>query len=174
MTYLVPFDGSDLSEAALAKARMHAIALDEAPPDVRKFIVREKPLDVVAVSIVPESAQYAREKGWIRDGEEFRARRVVERLHRQVTDLDPSASFQFERVGSFATSGTISVRLRRKAEELDASVIFMGSENAGRIVTPITSVGGGVTADQDCDVCIVRRRLPPETKKRLKSEFFYP
>jgi nucleotide-binding universal stress UspA family protein len=99
---------------------------------------------------------------------------VVERLHQQVTDLDPSAEFQFERVDGSATPGTISTRLRQKADEIDADMIFVGSENAGRIITPLTSVAGGVTADRDYDVCIVRHRLPPAEKTRLKSEFFIP
>lgn len=172
MTYMVPFDGSELSEAALAKARIHAIALDEAPSDLRKAVLREQPLDVVAVSIVPDNADYAREQGWLEDDEEFSARRVVERLHEQVTDIDPSASFQFERVDGAATAGTISKELRRKAEELEADIVFLGSENAGRIITPVTSVSSSVAADRDYDVFIVRRRLPPEMKQRLKSDFF--
>ena len=171
---MVPFDGSELSKAALAEARVHAIALDEAPPDIRDYILREKPLDVVAVTIVPKSARYARENGWIGEGEEFRTRRVVERLHQQVTDFDPSAKYDFERVGSSATSGAISTRLRQKAEELNADMVFIGSENAGSIVTPMTSVGAGVATDRDYDVCIVRHSLPSKVETRLKSEFFIP
>jgi len=174
MTYMVPFDGSELSKAALMKARIHAIALDEAPPEIRKHILREKPLDVIAVSIVPESARYAREKGWIREDGEFSTRRVVEELHQQVTDIDPSAEFQFERVDGGATSGTISTRLRQHADDFNADIVFIGSENAGRIVTPITSVSRGVASDMDYDVCIVRHPIPPEVKSRIKSEFFIP
>jgi nucleotide-binding universal stress UspA family protein len=174
VTYLVPFDGSELSVGALAKARIHAIALDEAPPDVRKHVLREKPLDVVVVSVVPNSARYAREKGWIDDGEEFRVRDVVERLHEQVTDFDPSAEFTFERVDGYAPPGAISSRIKRVAEDVDPDMVFIGSENAGRIVTPITSVAADVSSDRDYDVCIVRHRLPPEVKTRLKSEFYIP
>lgn len=174
MTYLVPFDGSELSEAALFKARLYASALSDAPPVIRDEIIREKPLNVVAVSVIPESARYAREMGWIKADEEFRTRLVVERLHQQVTELDPSAEFRFERVDAAARSGTISSRLRQKAKELDADTVFIGSENAGRIVTPLTSVAGGVAAEQDYDVCIIRNTLPQPTKNRLKSGFFTP
>lgn len=174
MTYMVPFDGSDLSEAALRKARVHAVALDEAPPDLSKAILGEKPLEVVAVSIVPDSARYARKKGWIEEGEEFRTRTVVERLHRRVTDIDPSASFRFERVGGDARAGTISSELRQKAEDLDAFAVVLGSENAGRIVSPITSVGDSVAADREYDVCIVRHELPEDVRARLKSDFHIP
>ncbi|MEF8772101.1 universal stress protein [Halodesulfurarchaeum sp.] len=172
MTYLVPFDGSELSEAALFKARLHTIALSDAPPPIQDEILREKPLNIVAVTVIPESARYAREKGWINADEEFRTRLVVERLHQQVTDIDPSAEFQFVPVDAAARSGTISSRLRQKAEELDADTIFIGSENAGRIVTPITSVAAGVTAKQDYDVYIIRNPLPEPTKNRVKSGFF--
>lgn len=173
MSYLVPFDGSPLSEAALAKARLYAIALDEAPAELKGSILRERPLEVTVVSVVPDSAYYAREKGWVSEGEEFSTRRVVERLHEQVTDVDPSAEFQFERVGGSARAGAISKRIRGKAEELGVDVVFMGSENAGRIVTPITSVSASVAADRDYDLHIVRRRLPPEQQSRLRSEFFF-
>lgn len=172
MSYMVPFDGSALSEAALAKARLYAVALDEAPADLKPSIFSEGPLVVVAVAIVPDSARYAREMDWLDEGEEFSTRRVVERLHEQVTEIDPSAEFRFERVDAAAGAGTISNRLRKKAAELGAAVVFIGSENAGRIVTPVTSVSASVAADRDYDVHIVRRPLPREQQARLRSEFF--
>jgi hypothetical protein len=35
--------------------------------------------------------------------------------------------------------------------------VFVGSENAGRVSTPISSVGSPVSEDPDYDVHIVRR-----------------
>lgn len=172
MTYLVPFDGSPLSKAALTRARVYAIAVNEAPADIRSELLRDRPIEVIAVSVVPDSARYAREKDWIGDQEAFEVRDVVEYLHREVLDIDPSAEFQYELVDGAASAGTISKRLRQRAEEEHVAVVFVGSENAGRIITPITSVAGGVTADRDYDVHIVRTPLPPETRERLKSEFF--
>ena len=174
MTYMVPFDGSALSEAALTKARVHAIALEESRSDITQELHNGGPLEVVAVSVVPDSPHYAGEKGWLEEGEEFSTRRVVERLHEQVTGIDPSAAFQFERIDGAARAGGISQCLRRKADELGASVVFIGSENAGRIVTPVTSVSAAVAADQDYDVFIVRRPLPQDVRSRLKSDFFVP
>ncbi|MDZ7701296.1 MAG: universal stress protein [Halobacteriales archaeon] len=173
MTFLVPFDGSALSKAALTRARVYAVALEAAPATVRREVLREHPIGVLAMSVIPESARYAREKGWIADDEPFQARAVVERLHGEVLEIDPGADFAHERVDGAAAAGTISNRLRRRAEAEDVSVVFIGSENAGRIITPITSVGGGVTADEDYDVHIVRRRLPPEARERLRSEFHF-
>jgi nucleotide-binding universal stress UspA family protein len=171
---MVPFDGSRLSEAALLKARIHAIALNDAPADIRNEIFREEPLDVVAVSIVPENKYYAQEMGWIEDGEDFSAREVIEDLHQQVEEIAPNAGFQFERVDRSASAGTISLRLRSFAEDLDAQSVFLGSENAGRIVTPLSSVARGVSTETAYDICIVRQPLPPERRARLKSEFFIP
>lgn len=174
MTFVVPFDGTRLSKSALAKARQYAIALEEAPNDVVRWLLPDQHIDVVAVSVVPDSTRYAREKGWIRDDEEFSTRRVVEDLHRQVTDLTPNANFQYVRVDGSASAGTITSRLRNKAQELEASVMFIGSENAGRIVTPLSSVGSGLAADQDFDVHLVRKPIPEQTLRRLKSDFFVP
>jgi len=172
VTFLVPFDGSPLSRAALARARLYALALDAAPPGLRREVLREGPLQVLAVAVVPEHERYAREKGWIAPGEPFTVERVVADLHRQVVEVDPGASFDVERVDATATAGTISGRLRRRAEAAEVSVVFIGSENAGRIVAPLSSVGAGVAAATDYDVHLVRRRLPPTAGRRLRSEFF--
>ena len=172
MTFLVPFDGSALATAALTKARVYAIAINEAPRGIRAELRRAGAIEVIAMSVVPESERYAREKGWIDDGDAFDVRTVVERLHGMVTDVDPGAEFQYERVDGAATAGTISSRLRQRAEAEDVAAVFIGSRNAGRIITPLTSVGGGVTASQAYDVHIVRRSLPPAARKRLRSEFF--
>lgn len=169
----MPYDGSRLSKAALTKARIYAVALDAAPASVRQELLREHPIGVLAMTVVPESARYAREKGWIAEDEPFEVRAVVAALHEAVTEIDPGADFTHERVDGEATAGTISGRLRQRAIREDVSVVFIGSKNAGRIITPITSVGGGVTADQDYDVHIVRRRLPPEVHERLRSEFHF-
>lgn len=174
MTFMVPFDGTRLSKSALAKARQYAIALEEAPSDIVRWLLPGEHIDVVAVSVVPESARYAREKDWIRDDEEFSTRRVVEDLHRQVTDLTPNANFQYIRVDGSARAGTITTRLRNKAHELEISVMFIGSENAGRIVTPLSSVGRGLAADQEFDVHLVRKAIPEQTLRRIKSDFFVP
>ena len=160
MTFLVPYDGSELAEAALVRADEYAEALAE---------------DVTVVSVVPESKRYAREKEWVDAGEPFEVREVIADLHRQVTGLSPEASFRSERVDGSATGGTIANALRRVARDVDASVVFLGSENAGRIVVPIASVGGSVAADARYDVHLVRRREPPKVESmRYRSEFYLP
>jgi hypothetical protein len=43
--------------------------------------------------------------------------------------------------------------------ECDASLVFVGSDNAGRMVTSISSVGGSVAADTAYDVVVVRNPI---------------
>ena len=158
MTFLVPYDGSDLALAALVRADEYAEAVDE---------------DVTVVTVVPESERYAREKGWVDAGEEFAVREVIADRHREALRHSPEASFRSERVDGSATAGTVANTIRRVARDVDASVVFLGSEDAGRIVVPVTSVGGSVAADASYDVHIVRRRAPPKIESmRYRSEFY--
>jgi len=39
--------------------------------------------------------------------------------------------------------------------------VFLGSDNVGRVVTPLTSVGVHVAAEESYDVFIVRHPAPP-------------
>jgi tRNA U54 and U55 pseudouridine synthase Pus10 len=106
------------------------------------------------------------------DDEPFDARAVAGQLHEEVLEIDPGADFSHVRVDGAAGAGTISKRLRSRAEQEDVTVVFIGSENAGRIITPVTSVAGAVAAAQAYDVHIVRQRLPTAPRERLPSEFF--
>jgi len=168
MTILVPFDGSDLAEAALIRATQFGNVFDE---------------DVLAVSIIPKrNTDYARERNWLKQDEEFALESVVSTLHKQVTDLCPSANFRHKVVDRYARSGTIAGRIRKVARDEDVSMVFIGSENAGRLVTAVSSVGGSVAADQAYDVVIIRDRSPSKIAKlreasshrKPKSDFYFP
>jgi nucleotide-binding universal stress UspA family protein len=168
MTLVVPFDGSELAEAALVRATEFGNVFHE---------------DVLAVSVIPKgNADYARERGWVDGTEEFELESVVARLHEQVTGLCPSADFRHKVVGRTAPPGTIAKRLRTVAREEDASMVFVGSENAGRIVVGVSSVGGTVAADESYDVVVVRSRQPATVAKLRnasphrppKSDFYFP
>lgn len=182
MSFVVPFDGSALSEAALIKAHAAATGLANAPVEVTDRLPRAgHPIDLVAVVVIPQNARYARKKGWIDADESFEVRTVVDRLRQQVSELVPSAGFEVIRVDSAATSGTISARLRRKAKELGAVMVFIGSENAGRIVSSITSVAGSVAAEDAYDVCLIRHPLPADiesvedlSEQTAESWFVFP
>jgi len=146
VTYLVPFDGSALAEAALARATEFASVMDE---------------DVVVLSVVPvDEDDFAVERGWIDEGEPYDPDAVADRLRSRVADLAPEAAFRCERpedVSSVASVTTDVVRtIRTVAEEVGATVVFIGSENAGRVSTPVSSVGDPVSEDARYDVHIVR------------------
>jgi hypothetical protein len=113
MTLVVPFDGSDLAEAALVRATEFGSVFDE---------------DVLAVSVIPKgNKEYAREHGWIGQGKEFDLKSVVSILHEQVVNLCPSADFRYKVVGRYAPSGSIAKRLQkwhgRKTPQWSFSVV---------------------------------------------------
>jgi len=168
VTLLVPFDGSTLAEAALVRATEFGTVLDE---------------DVLAVSVIPKkNADYARERDWLGPDEDYDVEAIVSSLHRQVTDLCPNADFRHTFVGRYAPSGAIARRVRSMAKHEDASMVFIGSENAGHLVTAISSVGGSIAADDDYDVVIVRQRHPAKIAalkqasphRKSKSDFYLP
>jgi nucleotide-binding universal stress UspA family protein len=145
MTILVPFDGSDLSESALVRATALGEAFDES---------------VLAVTIIPQhNAEYARERGWLGPDEECDHQMVVSRIHERVTDIAPSADFQHRTVGRYASAGSIATQLRKTAKDTDATLVAIGSDNAGHMVSSIHSVGSTVAADDMFDVLIVRQTV---------------
>ncbi|CQH48591.1 UspA domain protein [Halobacterium hubeiense] len=151
MTFVVPFDGSALAEAALVRASEFSTVLDER---------------VLAVVVVPDgNERYARERDWLGADEAFDLNAVVGRLHEQVTDLAPDVDFRHEVVDKRAPMGAVTTRLKQVARDEDASMVFVGSENAGRMVTGLGSVGSSVAADDSYDVVIVRHRAPTEVTK---------
>ncbi|GGM58883.1 nucleotide-binding universal stress UspA family protein [Halarchaeum rubridurum] len=168
MTFFVPFDGSELSRTALVRAVEFADVFEER---------------VVAASVVPAgNREYARERGWLHHDESFELSRVVARLHEQVASIAPAADFEHVTVGRFAPSGTIAGELRDLAREEDASIVFIGSENAGGLSSTLGSVGASVAAEDAYDVHIVQNGAPskvsmltdesPDTRE--KSDFYLP
>jgi len=148
MSILVPFDGSDLSAAALVRATTLGDAFEE---------------NVVAVTIVPKNhPEYARDRGWLGSDEEFDMGTVVSRLHERVADVAPEAEFRYEAVGRYASTGRIAKKLRQTAKTVDASLVAIGSDNAGHMVSSIHSVGSSVASDEAFDVLIVRSPLPAD------------
>jgi nucleotide-binding universal stress UspA family protein len=85
----------------------------------------------------------------------------------------PSAEFRYEVVGRRATPGTIASRLREQARAADASMVFVGSENAGRLVSSLSSVGETVAADDAYDVVIVRHREPSKIQRIDEASPFH-
>lgn len=146
MTFVVPFDGSEMAAAALARAVEYADALDE---------------EVVAVSVVPERKKYAREKGWVGEDQEYDVDAVVRELRDQVTELAPDATFEHERIREYPPAREIAGRIANLAEQYEPTVVFLGSENVGSVVTPLTSIAANVAGDLTYDVHVVRHAAPP-------------
>jgi len=145
MSLVVPFDGCELSKTALVRAAQFDTVLD---------------LGVIAVSVVPRnSASYARERGWIDVGERFDNEAVVNGLRESAANIAPDAEFHHISVGRNSPSGTIANNIRKFARDNEASIVFVGSENAGRIANSI-SVGSSVSADRSYDTMIVSTARP--------------
>lgn len=142
---LVPYDGSRLALAAVERAREMSDHRGE---------------EVQVVTVLPEDGAFARERGWIDDDEPYDPETIAARFEREVAEVAPGATFRVERPdeGGMLASATMDVarRIRQVADELDARVVFVGSENAGRVSTPVTSVGSPVSKDPRYDVYIVR------------------
>jgi nucleotide-binding universal stress UspA family protein len=158
MTFVVPFDGSDLAETALVRAVEYGGTLEEG---------------VTAVSVVPERKRYAREKGWIGENESYDVDAVVEELRERVRTLAPDASFEYERIREFPPENRIADRIERLVLQQDPTLVFLASENVGRVVTPLTSVGVHVAADDSYDVLLVRQSTPPEIDTLEPHSEFY-
>lgn len=146
MVILVPFDGSELATAALTRATEFAEQIGE---------------PVVVLSVITEDEEFARDRGWVGEDESYDPDAVAERLEAAAREVAPGATFRREEptdAGMMATTTLDVARtIREVAHELDASVVFVGSENAGRVSTPIASVGSPVSEDPDYDVHIVRK-----------------
>ncbi|SDE75390.1 universal stress protein [Halorientalis regularis] len=146
MTLLVPFDGSALSRTALERASEFADYRDE---------------EVVALTIIPDDEEFARERGWIDEDGTYDQAAVCEEFERTVQEVAPNATYRCEHPET-SDSMTATVidditrTIRHVADDVDASIVFIGSENAGRVSTPVTSVGSPVSEDPRYDVHIVR------------------
>jgi len=141
MTYVVAFDNSPLAKRALRCAVEYADAVGQ---------------DVVAVTAIQRDASIARERGWLDGDETFAVETVARTLTEAVTAVDPDIGFEYRTLDAFAPRGRVSRTVRELAVEQDASVVFVGSDNAGRMVGGLASVGQNVSSDDRYDVHIVR------------------
>ncbi|MFC6990526.1 universal stress protein [Haladaptatus sp. GCM10025707] len=146
MVLLVPFDGSALAETALRRGAQFARVLDR---------------DLVALVVLPDDEAYAQERGWA-NGDGFDKAQFAETLRERVEAIAPEAKFRVEHASDPDDEPYSSVTMnivrtvRKVATEVDADIIFIGSENAGRVSQPLSSVGAPVSADPRYDVHIVR------------------
>ncbi|WP_323676052.1 universal stress protein [Halorubellus sp. PRR65] len=145
MTFVVPFDGTGQSRIGVERA------VELAPPSVR----------VVAFSVVPrKNADWARERGLLDAGESWGNELVISRLQERAHDVSDAVSFQHTTVDRYAPTGKISHEIRAFARDVDATMVFVGSTDAGGIVSSLQSVGTHVASDDAYDVVLVRRTEP--------------
>lgn len=141
MTFVVPFDGTDASRRGLVRA------VELASPAV----------DVVAFTAIPAgNVDWARERELLKD-DAFELDAVTAALEARVHDVDPGVEFEYATVDQFAPPGAISHEIRSFAREHEASMVFVGSDDAGGVVTSLQSVGSHVASDEAYDVALVRR-----------------
>jgi nucleotide-binding universal stress UspA family protein len=146
MTLLSPYDGSPLARAAVRRAAEFGAFREE---------------EVVVLTVVPEDAAFAEDRGWVDERAEYDPEAVEERLESEVADLAPEATFRAERPDpseslSSSTPDDILRTIREVARELEATVLFVGSDNADRLAVPAESIGSHLTDDPEYDVYIAR------------------
>ncbi|WP_435065829.1 universal stress protein [Halobaculum sp. EA56] len=146
MTFVIPFDMSELAETALVRAKEFNQVFDE---------------EILVLTVIPKGdVEYAREKGWLKPDEEYELENVISTLHERIVNLVPEADFRHFTVDKYAPQGAIANELREAATDADAAVVFLGSENAGHIVSGVGEVGPSVAAEDSYDVYIVRNKAP--------------
>lgn len=138
MTYLVAFDGRARSERALCRAGTFANRTDER---------------LVVVSVLPTDDALAETYDLVEDGT-YDPEAVAQRLRASAAGVAPDAEFRAERVDTYAGKRQIAEEISRAAREEGADVVFVGGDDAGRVVQSISSVDGA--EDSEYDVFVVR------------------
>lgn len=150
MTLVVPYDGSELSKTALIRAAQFSTVFDQ---------------NIIVVTVIPKNnTAYARERDWLGPNEVFDTETIVTTLRESIAEIAPDATFNHISVGRDAPSGTIANKIRRFARENEASIVFVGSENAGQIVGSLT-VGSSVTTDRAYETMIIPHAKPIKIKE---------
>ena len=145
MSLVVPYDSSELARTALVRAAQFDQVLEQG---------------VVVVTAIPSNnTNYARERGWLGENESFDGETVVSRIREEIRKIVPDAAFEYIVVSRRAQSGEIASKIRKEARKQDASIVFIGSKNAGRIVRSI-SVGQTVSTDSSYDTMLISNATP--------------
>ena len=150
MTILVPFDGTEIARVALERGSELAAAFDR---------------DLLVYSVVPTRRRYAEQKGWIEAGEALDVTAGIDALRGQVRATAPAATFEHQVIEGEAAGGYIARKIRDFARQHDVVVLVLGSESVGRVVTPLTSVGKSVAAEQTYELYLVRS---PDTSGSIR------
>lgn len=140
MVFLVPYDGSSVSEAALERAVEHGAALGE---------------EVVAVSLIPTGSEYAERRKWIEPKKDFAVESARSELKRKIAETTDRSERPLVGSGASSPQDGVTDRIRRVASEVGASILFVGTSSDSaeeRLTTPF----GTVDQDGEYDVHLVR------------------
>ena len=140
MVFLVPYDGSNVAEAALDRAVQHGEAFEE---------------DVLAVSFIPTGAGYAERRKWIKPEESFAVESARAELKRKIEEATDDAERNYTDSSASGMQNGVADKVRRIATEVDAATLFVGVSNEGsdgRLETPF----GTIAREGKYDVHIVR------------------
>lgn len=141
-SYLVAYDGGAGAERALRRATAFA---------------DRSGARLVVASVLPTDPALA-ETYDLHEGGEYDPDAAAERLRASVAEVAPDAEFRAERVDAYAGKRRVAEELSRLAAEEDADVVFVGGDDAGRVVRRLSTVDGGDAEGGDAgyDLFVVR------------------
>ena len=140
MVFLVPYDGSSVSNTALSRAVEHGKAMNE---------------DVVAVTLIPTGTAYAERRKWIEPNEEFAVETARNELKRKIEETTDETERNYEGSSATGPDDGIAKHIRQVANDVGATVLFVGTRTNGSaegVETPF----GSIAQDGSYDVYIVR------------------
>ena len=135
MVFLVPYDGSSPARVALERAVEYGTALDR---------------DVVAVSYIPTGNSYAERRQWVDRDDDFPLESVTQDLERKIEEATDDTELHYTDVSAHSPAGGFSEEVRQTAGDVDATVLFVGSDDED-VVVPV-----GEEGDEEYDVHVVR------------------
>ncbi|SDJ74727.1 Universal stress protein family protein [Halovenus aranensis] len=138
MVFLVPYDGSPVSEAALDRAVEHGKALET---------------EVVAVTFIPTGAEYAQRRKWIQPEEDFAIDSARAELKRKIDETTDESERNFLDSGATVENG-VGDHIRQAAHEVEASTVYVGA--AEETDTEYRTPFGEITTDESYDLHLVR------------------
>lgn len=140
MVFLVPYDGSSVSEAALDRAIEHGKALGE---------------EVVAVTFVATGSEYAERRKWIEPDEDFAVESARAELERKIEEMTDTAERNYLDSGATSLENGVTDHVTRVAGEVGAETLYVGTSDDtddSQVRTPF----GRIAQQADYDVHLVR------------------
>jgi nucleotide-binding universal stress UspA family protein len=139
MVFLVPYDGSSVSEAALDRAVEHGKALET---------------EVVAVTFVPTGSEYAERRKWIQPEEDFAIDSARADLKRKIEETTDDSERNYLDSGATVENG-VGDHIRRVANEVEASAVYVGTVDEDE-ETQYRTPFGEITTNENYDLHLVR------------------